>query len=111
MASHILRGQWVVAFLITALALCIMPAAPAQAGDDDPVDGPVFLILSLEDAFDLPNDISKDDGSETVLVEIGTLTAGDAIYSTRYKTASGVTVTLPKNKQWKKMPDGTYRAI
>jgi len=59
MKSHFLRGWWVVAFLIT-LGLCLsVPAAYATTSEtevvqEDEHDGPVFLILSLEDEFDTP---------------------------------------------------------
>ena len=99
MKSHILNGRWIGALLIIAVALCIMPAAPAQAGGDAKGGG-VFLILSLEEAFDLPEDLDAKGatGSDTVLVQIGSLVAGNTIYNTRYKKNTNVPIKLPDRK-------------
>jgi hypothetical protein len=112
MKSHILNGRWIGAFVLIAVALCIMPAAPAQAEDEDPPPG-VYLIISLEDKFDLPEDLSDETekGSETVLVRIGSLIANQAIFDTRYEAAGNVTVTLPKNKKWKKLNGYPYTVL
>jgi len=97
MKSHIVRGRWAVAVLITALALCITPAAPAQAGSETPINGPVFLILSLEQDFDTPADLTdkKAKGSATVVVEIGDFIAGQDIFNTRFEAKKSVKVKLP----------------
>jgi len=97
MNSHIVRGKWAVAVLIAALALCITPAAPAQAGSETPINGPVFLILSLEEDFDTPADMTekKAKGSATVVVEIGDFIAGLDIFNTRFEAKKSVKIKLP----------------
>jgi hypothetical protein len=107
MKSHTFQRRWVVAFLPVAVALCVMPAAQAQNGDDA-VGGPVFLILSLEEAFDTAD--ASEDGSGTVFVEIGKLIANQAIYDTRFET-SDVSVKLPKNIQWKKLDEFPFTVL
>ena len=100
MKSQLLNGRWVVAFLITAFVLCITPAIPAQACEeppDDEHDGPVYLILSLEEEFDTPvlgggggpslttsTTQPPPQGSKTIIIEIGTYIAGSDIGGARF---------------------------
>ena len=112
MKSHILNGRWIGAFLLIAVALCIMPAAPAQAGGDAKGGG-VFLIISLEEAFDLPEDLDAKGatGSDTVFVQIGSLVAGNTIYSTRYKKDTNVPIKLPGKYKWKDLNGFAYTVL
>ncbi|MHC4974645.1 MAG: hypothetical protein ACYTG3_20210 [Planctomycetota bacterium] len=111
MKRHILEGRWAGAFLLVALALCIIPAAPAFAGEKK--NGPVFLILSLEKTFDIPADITKKSakGSDTVIVEIGEYVAGDDIEHTRFKPASSVKVKLPKKIKFSDLDQYQYTIL
>jgi len=111
MKSQLLNGRWAVLFLITAFALCITPAIPAQACDQDeedpnggygPYNRPVFLILSLDGEF-LPECSCEceyysltrsvccccvcdcDDETDTVIIRIGTFIAGDEVEDARFE--------------------------
>jgi hypothetical protein len=100
MKSHILNGRWIGAFLLVATALCIMPAVRVQAdtADETNPNGPVFLILSLEEDFDTPTDLSnkKEKGSPTIIVEIGKFLRGVDVTDTKFKKYDSVKVKLPK---------------
>jgi hypothetical protein len=123
------RGRTVALFLIVALALCIAAPVPAFAttkggtgdnGNGTTYNGPVFLILSLEDEFDTSGSSDCDcqycdcgeysypalsssysgcdyceceePGSLTYMVKIGTYVAAKTIGGTRFTPASGPTV-------------------
>ena len=109
MKRYALSGRCLAAFLLAVIGLCITPAAPAHAGDDDDHNGLVFLVLSLESTFDLPTlddcdcddcdcdeecyyecdcyycDCDEETGSETIIIEIGKFIAGKEIPDTRFE--------------------------
>ncbi|MHC4135844.1 MAG: hypothetical protein ACYS0K_12760 [Planctomycetota bacterium] len=106
MKSYFRNGRWFGAFLLIAVALCITSAGTAQAGDAKG-EG-VFLIISLEQkTFDR----TITDGSATVFVQIGTLTAGDTIYNTRYKKKPNVTIKLPGKYKWNDLDEHAFTVL
>jgi len=106
MKSHFRNSRWVGAFLLIAVALCIMPAAPSQAQGTAKGEG-VFLILSLEGDFDL----DSDDGVTTLFVQIGTLKAGATIYNTRFEKNSNVTIKLPGKYKWSALNGNAFTVL
>ena len=74
--------RWVVA--LTTVICCCLFAAPSHAQGEGPdPNGPVFLIISLEDDFDPPvlcGECEEEDvtgeGSQTLMLPVGTIIAG-----------------------------------
>jgi len=116
MKSYLLSGRGIVGVLIIALALCITPAIPTQACDDSdyeaPVDGPVYIIISVDEAFLTPDLNGESEGrslttcppqppqgSATLIIEIGTFLAGEELGQTRFELAD--VIDLPAEFDWR----------
>ncbi|MHC4472218.1 MAG: hypothetical protein ACYS99_14810 [Planctomycetota bacterium] len=89
-----------VKLLLAAFIVCLTLVAPTQASNHDPnggfgpYDRPVFLIISLTDAFDVSavdkvNGSLKhgclDMGSQTLFLEVGRYVGGQELADTRYE--------------------------
>lgn len=114
MSGFTLRGR-LVALLLAALAVLVCAPGAAHATTSEttvvqqPHDGPVYLILSLEEEFDTPDlsggngEVVKSSsyqyptGSETVIIEIGEYIAGEEIGETRFDPKSSLAdIELPE---------------
>jgi len=111
MKRQFLNGRWAVLFLITALVLCITPAIPTQACETQPpppvYDGPVYLILSVDDLnFDngtgggggqsLTNCTTPPPQHRNAIIKVGTYVAGAEVGSTRFDLETDIgAITLP----------------
>lgn len=93
----LLRSVTLGALLAIVLAVS---GSPVEAAKPDPTNGygpndrPVFLVISLDDTFVVPSvtkvtgqlkNTASEDGSQLVIVEIGTYIAGADIGDTRYE--------------------------